>query len=45
MPIPALLPVASLAYGKATLMATFIPTVNGGINNGSVAFFFGRYAF
>jgi palmitoyl transferase len=45
VPIPALLPVASLNYGKATLMATYIPTVNNGINNGSVAFFFGRYRF
>jgi palmitoyl transferase len=45
IPIPALLPVASVAYGKATLMATFIPTVNGGINNGSVLFVFGRYKF
>ena len=45
VPIPAVLPIASLAYRKATLMATFIPTVNGGINNGSVLFVFGRYKF
>ena len=45
VPIPAVLPMASVAYGKATLMATFIPTVNGGINNGSVLFLFGRYKF
>jgi len=45
VPIPALLPLASLRYGQASLMATFIPTLNGGINNGSVAFIFGRYAF
>jgi lipid IVA palmitoyltransferase len=45
VPIPVLLPIASVAYGKATLMATFIPTVNGGINNGSVLFLFGRYKF
>ena len=45
VPIPAILPVASLGYGKLTLLATFIPTVNGGINNGSVAYVFGRYAF
>src|SRR5258706_10141112 len=29
VPIPAVLPVAALRYGKATLMATYIPTVNG----------------
>jgi lipid IVA palmitoyltransferase len=45
IPIPVFLPVASLKYQKATLMFTYIPTVNGGINNGSVAFVFGRYAF
>ena len=26
-------------------MGTFIPTLNGGINNGSVLFLFGRYDF
>ncbi|MEP7085089.1 MAG: phospholipid:lipid A palmitoyltransferase [Betaproteobacteria bacterium] len=45
VPIPAILPVAALAYGKATLMTTFIPTVNGGVNNGSVWYVFGRYRF
>jgi palmitoyl transferase len=45
VPIPALLPLASLRYGQASLMGTFIPTLNGGINNGSVAYFFGRYDF
>jgi palmitoyl transferase len=45
VPIPAILPMAALKYKKATLMATFIPTVNGGINNGSVLFVFGRVGF
>jgi len=45
VPIPALLPLASVAYGKATLIATFIPTLNNGINNGSVLFVFGKYKF
>ena len=45
VPIPAILPMAAINYGKATLMGTFIPTVNNGINNGSVAFVFGRYRF
>jgi palmitoyl transferase len=44
VPIPVLLPIASVAYGKVTVMGAFIPTVNGGINNGSVAFLFARYA-
>lgn len=43
VPIPALPPVAAVAYGRATLMATFIPTLNNGINNGSVLFVFGKY--
>ena len=29
VPIPAVLPVVSLGFGKATLMGTFIPTING----------------
>jgi lipid IVA palmitoyltransferase len=45
VPIPALLPLAAVAYGKATLIATFIPTVNNGVNNGSVLFVFGKYKF
>ena len=45
IPIPAVLPLASVAYKRFTLTGTFIPTVNGGINNGSVLFVFGRYAF
>ena len=45
VPIPAILPIASIGYNRLTLHATFIPTINGGINNGSVAFVFGRYQF
>jgi len=45
IPIPVILPIASLKYRRATLMFTYIPTVNNGINNGSVAFVFGRYMF
>jgi len=45
VPIPVILPVASLKYRKATLMATYIPTVNNGINNGSVLFGFARFGF
>jgi palmitoyl transferase len=42
VPFPALLPLLSLRYRQATLMTTYIPTVNGGINNGSILYFFGR---
>ena len=37
VPFPALLPLLSLRYRQATLMTTYIPTLNGGINHGSVA--------
>lgn len=42
-PFPAVLPLASLRYKQATLVATYIPTLNGGINNGSTLYVFGRY--
>ena len=42
VPFPALLPLASLRFGDATLYATYIPTLNGGINNGSIVYLFGR---
>lgn len=45
VPFPALVPVVSLAYGKVTLMSTFIPTLNNGINNGSVLIVWGKYKF
>ncbi|MHB8492971.1 MAG: lipid IV(A) palmitoyltransferase PagP [Casimicrobiaceae bacterium] len=41
-PFPALLPIASLRYRDATLSATWIPTLNGGLNHGSTVFVFGR---
>ncbi len=44
-PFPALLPIFSLRYERATLMTTYIPTLNGGINNGSILFVFGRVMF
>jgi palmitoyl transferase len=42
IPVPALLPVVALRYRDATLFATFIPTLNGGINHGSTLYVFGR---
>lgn len=44
VPFPAALPLASLRFQKATLVAAFIPTLNGGVNNGSTLYIFGRYA-
>jgi palmitoyl transferase len=41
-PVPALLPLASVRYRNATMFATYIPTLNGGINHGSTLFVFGR---
>jgi palmitoyl transferase len=45
VPFPAVLPLASLRYRQATLYATYIPTLNGGINNGSIVYLFGRVTF
>ena len=39
-PFPALLPLVSLRYEKATLFSTYIPTL-GGVNNGSILYVFG----
>jgi hypothetical protein len=36
------LPLFSLRYGQATLASTYIPNLGGGINNGSVFYFFGH---
>lgn len=41
-PFPAVLPIASLRYRDAVLSATWIPTLNGGLNHGSTVFVFGR---
>ncbi|MDR2244318.1 MAG: hypothetical protein LBE15_02780 [Burkholderiales bacterium] len=45
IPFPAALPLVSLRYKEATLVTTFIPTIGGGVNNGSVLYVFGRYTF
>ncbi|MEN9658956.1 MAG: hypothetical protein RL571_2421 [Pseudomonadota bacterium] len=45
VPFPAPLPIASVRYGKASLIGTFIPRLNGQLNNGNVAYIFGRYEF
>jgi palmitoyl transferase len=45
VPFPAVLPLFLLRYQKATLLSTFIPTLNSGINNGSVLYLFGKITF
>jgi palmitoyl transferase len=42
-PVPAVLPTASLRMGPFTLVSSFIPKLNGGVNHGSVLYVFGRY--
>jgi hypothetical protein len=43
-PLPLALPIASLRYRKASVMGTIIPRIPG-LNDGDVAFFWGRYEF
>ncbi|MGC9161999.1 MAG: peptide ABC transporter permease [Thiomonas sp.] len=45
IPFPIALPIASVRFGRFSLYGTFIPKVNNKLNNGNVAFFFGRYEF
>jgi len=45
VPFPAVLPLGLVRYQKATLLTTFIPTLNNGINNGSVLYVFGKLTF
>jgi lipid IVA palmitoyltransferase len=44
VPVPAVLPLFTLRYQKVTLVTSFIPTLNGGINHGSVLYIFGKIA-
>jgi palmitoyl transferase len=43
-PFPAVLPIASVRVQKATMVMTYIPTLNGGINHGSTLYIMGRFA-
>jgi lipid IVA palmitoyltransferase len=40
VPVPAILPMFGMRYQKFTLLSTFIPTLNGGVNHGSVLYLF-----
>jgi lipid IVA palmitoyltransferase len=43
VPFPAALPLAFLRYKKANIIATYIPTLNGGVNHGSTLYVFGQF--
>ena len=43
-PFPAILPLAALRYDRVTVYTTYIPNFGGGINHGSVFYFFGQVA-
>ncbi len=42
--VPVVLPMFGLRYQRATLLATYIPKLNGGVNHGSVLYDFGSFA-
>ena len=44
LPLPLALPIGSIRYRRASVMATIIPHIPG-LNDGDVAFFWGRYEF
>ena len=44
VPFPAILPLVSLRYDRVTVFSTYIPTLNGGINHGSILYVFARIA-
>ncbi|XZG70997.1 lipid IV(A) palmitoyltransferase PagP [Chitinibacteraceae bacterium HSL-7] len=44
-PFPFILPMFSIKYQRLSIQSVVIPQLNGGINNGNVAFFYGRYTF
>jgi palmitoyl transferase len=41
-PFPTVLPLFTLRYRNAELLATYIPTIGGGVNHGSVLYVFGK---
>ena len=45
LPIPLILPMASLRYESASLMATYLPRFSPNKGNGDVLFFFAQFAF
>lgn len=45
IPVPAILPLASLQYRKTSLMASYVPRLSTKGGNGDVLFIFGKYSF
>jgi lipid IVA palmitoyltransferase len=45
LPIPGILPLASVRYGSASLMASYVPRLSANKGNGDVLFFFARFSF
>ncbi|GAA5784250.1 lipid A palmitoyltransferase PagP [Chitiniphilus shinanonensis] len=45
VPFPFILPLVALRYRRASVMGTFIPSLNSSLNSGNVGFLFGRYEF
>jgi len=41
-PFPVVLPVLSLRYDRVTVQGVYIPNLGGGVNHGSVFYFYGR---
>jgi palmitoyl transferase len=41
-PFPAVLPLASVRTGQLEILTSYIPKLNGGVNHGSVLYFFGK---
>jgi palmitoyl transferase len=41
-PVPVILPLFTLRYQRFELLSTYIPTVGGGVNHGSVLYVFGK---
>ena len=41
-PVPVILPLFTLRSQKVEVLSTFIPTLNGGVNHGSVLYLFGK---
>jgi lipid IVA palmitoyltransferase len=44
VPFPAILPLFAVRYDRFTLLSTYIPTLNGGVNHGSVLYVFAKIA-
>jgi palmitoyl transferase len=42
VPVPVIVPMINLRWGSVTLLSTYIPKLNGGVNHGSVWYFYGQ---